>query len=321
MPTMKEIADETGLSIATVSRALQSNGKVSEKTRQKVLLSMQKLSHQDEGVFFKGNIGLILADAENPFYHSIIRIIDRELRAEGYCLLCTITNDRASSAAYLRQLCQQGVRGIVWLNPNLVSCGTVLDELKGANIPLVQVGANIEPTLDSVAFDDELGVYTIARALFRQYCHKRILFIGPHDTKHFQGYVEACKEADLPIFLDGDIPVPNAKNQAQQICQAIEHSQPTAIITHTEYNTVETLRACQILKKRIPEDMSIIAYDDYPWMSMMEISAICHPLEELGKGVCRLLVKRIERSSKEQPPLHLMVTPHLILRESVCANR
>lgn len=321
MPTMKEIAQETGLSIATVSRALQSDGKASEKTRQRVLLSMQKLSQQNEGLFSKGTIGLILADAENPFYHSLIRIIDRELHAAGYCLLCVITNDRSSSAAYLRQLCQQGVKGLIWLNPDLVGCEVVLTELTGAHIPLVQAGANVEPALDSVVFDDKFGVYTIARALIRQYRHERILFVGPHSTQHFQGYAEACGEAGLTVFTEGDIPIPDTKNQAQLIRQAIECARPTAIITHTEYNTVETMRACRMLKMRIPEDMSIIAYDDYPWMSMMEISAICHPLEELGKSVCRLLSMRMDRSAKEQGPLHLVVEPHLILRDSVRANR
>lgn len=321
MPTMREIAQETGLSIATVSRALQSDGKASEKTRQRVLLSMQKLSQQSDGLFPKGTIGLMLADAENPFYHSAIRVIDRELHAAGYCLLCIITNDRTNSAAYLRQLCQQGVKGIIWLNPECSGCETVYAELKAAHIPLIQAFANNHSALDSVVFDDSLGVYTITRALIRQYRHRQILFVGPHDTLHYQGYTRACEEAGLSPLADGDIRIPDAKNQVQQICQAIERAQPTAIITHTEYNTVETMRACRMLKKNIPEDISLIAYDDYPWLSMMEIAAICHPLEELGKSVCQLLALRMEHNADEQEPMHLMVEPHLILRDSIRAVR
>lgn len=321
MPTMREIAQETGLSIATVSRALQSDGKTSEKTRQRVLLSMQKLSQQSDGHFPKGVIGLMLANAENPFYHSAIRVIDRELHAAGYCLLCIITNDKTSSAAYLRQLCQQGVKGIIWLNPNCTGCETVFAEMRAAHIPLIQAFANYDETWDSVVFDDKLGVYTIARALIRQYRHKQILFVGPHTTHHYQGYVKACEEAKLTPLAEGDIRIPDVKNQAQQICDAIECTQPTAIITHTEYNTVETMRACRMLKKDIPEDISLIAYDDYPWLSMMDISAICHPLEELGKSVCQLLTMRLEHRECEHEPMHLTVEPHLILRDSVRAMK
>ena len=318
MATFREIASETGLSIATVSRAFQPDGKVSDETRLKVMLAAQNLdkSGRDETVA-NGMIGLILAGPENHFYDATIRIIDRELRESGYFLVCVISNDSANTKNYMRQLCQQGARAIILVDPS-AGCEEALEELLHIKVPVIQVFRKVYPGLDSVVVDDAYGVYMIIKTLLNNN-HQRILYVGPQEGVHYEGYLKAYEEAGLEPLHGSETCIVDCKNQSEFIVNAINQLNPTAIFSHTENNSIETLRACQVLNKKISEEISLIAYDDYPWLAMMNISAIFHPLDEIGKNVCRLLKLRLENKNpgNNSHAIHLVATPHLISRDSV----
>lgn len=322
MSTVREIAQMTGLSTATVSRALRGSATVTDKTRQAVLLAKQKLDSMENSD--NKLIGLVLTDAGNPFYDDAIRMIEKELRASGYQLLCSISNDMAITENALRMMCCQGVSALIWLHPTTMGSGDAVREIQEAGIPLVQVFNNCYPDVDSVIIDDSLGCYLITKALIQQYGHERILYVGNCSSRHYQGYLRAHHGAGLqPVSTQTQF-IPDGRNQVDFIVEAIKHCQPTAIISHTQFNTIGTLRACRALRLSIPEDISLVAYDDFPWLAMMEISAIVHPLEELAKSVCQVLKLRLDLSDKGNQTtatVHLVTEPFPILRDSVRANR
>lgn len=319
MSTVREIAQITGLSTATVSRALRGDEKVTDKTRQAVLLAKQKLdSNTEDGAKL---IGLVLTDANNPFYDAAIRMIGQELRAAGYQLICSISNDLANTENDLRMMCHQGVNALIWLHPVTIGSGDAVREIQDAGVPLVQVFNNCYPDVDSVIIDDSLGTYLITKALIHQYGHERILFVGNLGTMHYQGYLRAHYGAGITPISSEDQFIPDGRNQLRFIVDAIHEKKPTAVFSHTQANTLETLRACRELKLSIPDDISVVAYDDDPWLSMMDISAISHPLEELARSVAQIIKLRLDSGKRTTPAVHLVTEPFPILRDSIRPNK
>ncbi len=318
MPTLREIAAETGFSLATVSRALQPDGKVSDETRMKVMVAMQKLEeaeYEDDSI--RETVGLIFAGSDNHFYDATIRIIDSKLRDRGYHLLCVISNDSVSTKSQMRRLCRLGVRAILLVGPSHTISAEALTEMSHMKIPVIQIFQKVYPGLDSVTVDDEGGMYSVGRTLLHS-GHRRILYVGAREALHYEGFRRAFAEAGIDLPEESGL-AGNCRNQTDTLRRVVEEMRPTAIVAHTEANTIDVLNVCKLLRKKVPEEISLCAYDDYPWLAMMDISAIFHPLEEVAEHVCDLLHLRLTEKTEEGEfrPIHLVAVPHLIARDSI----
>jgi len=313
MATMRQIAAEAGVSMATVSRALKNGEMVSEDTLQKILDVKRKLETNSNACNI---IGALVAPNSNSFYHEVLRYIEIKLRNEGYTLISILNGRDISADRDMDQLCSLNVKAILWMTPGQPS-EQMRQKIKVRGVPLVQIFTKAYEDIDSIIINDEEGGYQAARNLI-QAGHKKIMFIGQPDTYHWHGFIRAFTERGLEEPSENALFVSVDRNQVTTIRAAIQRIQPTAVFTHTELVTIETIQACKQMNLAIPKNISMIAYDDYPWMSMMEISAISHPMSGIANNAYELLLNRIQTGTFTQHPVvHLTVEPRLISRNSV----
>lgn len=322
MITMRQIAKEAGLSVATVSRAFNEPEKLREETCAHILAVKKKLEQQKDLASQKDTasqmIGILVSHNANPFFYEVVRNLDLRMRTANYTQLTIFTgNGFTTSRADIEKLCSVNIRALV-LIPPLQAEGVTGEWLSSLNIPVIQVFNSLYPEFDSIAVNDEKGGYLAARNLLLA-GHRNILYIGVKG-QHWQGFLRAHGEMNVPVQEENAMFLQIVRGQSSAICEMIQRVRPTAVFTHTEYATMETIQACAQLGIRIPEDMSLIAYDDYPWMALMGISAVSHPMNGLAESVCQVILERVgQEESKE--PVRLVVEPRLITRDSVRMHR
>lgn len=314
MATMRQIARESKLSVATVCRAFHEPEKLTPETLERVAAAKKKL--EVDAAAGSNLVGLHVSRVSNPFFYEVMRSMDMQLRNENYTMLSIFSGNVQTTRKDIERLCACGIKALI-LMPAPRTSDVTSEWLESLGIPVIQVFNELFPQFDSVCVNDEHGAYLAARYLLMA-GHRRILYIGVK-TKHWRGYVKAHEEMGLPIEEESALFTGVLRDQVNMIEAKILRLGATAVLAHTEYVALETIQACKQLRLRIPEDISLIAYDDYPWMSVQGISAVSHPMTGLANSVCQLVLQRAKKG-KSSSPIHLLVEPRLTMRESIWVN-
>ena len=191
--TLKDIANDTGFSINTVSRVLNNKDNIADKSREQILRSAQKLGYVKNSLAgslrsgSSGTIAIIISDVSNPIFGSLVKEIDALLRMKNYCAFILNTNeekDLEQNAVYVA--IGKKVDGVI-LCPNQQSRASI-DLLTANNVPYVLMGRHFENEPENaVVWDDRRGGYLATTYLIRT-GRKDILFLnGPQ-------YISSSKE-------------------------------------------------------------------------------------------------------------------------------
>jgi LacI family transcriptional regulator len=317
---MRMIARETGLSVATVSRALKNESNVTSVTRGKVLQAAKRLEIKELVHAPSADVKLVylMADViDNPYYFSVLPDLDRVFSTFGYRLMTSFFRLPSGGAqrekallANLHMVLQAQPAGILSIrNPLAESAQAMLNK---SGVPLIQLFRVFNDSYDSVVYNDEGNAKQAIKFLLGN-GHRRILALGNEFI--LAGCRAAYREAEVPhenfrgLLLNAVTP--------PLITGAIREFAPTAILSHTEVCTLTTLRALAELGKRIPEDVSLVAYDDFPWMKLQGISIVQQSLPELAQSCCNLLVTRLSSGETTGSPIHIKLDGEFIVRSSV----
>ena len=158
--------------------------------------------------------------------------------------------------------------------------------------------------------DDIMGTAEATEYLI-SYGHNRILYYGHHDRT--EGYLDTMKKHGLST--DGLCLTQNGLSNVDTAIELIRRTKPTAILSIAKYS--ETIvAALHKMQYKIPEDISLIVYDDVEWAKMLDISAVAHPLEEIASTSLEMLLARM-REESTLPPIHRTMRAHLVHRNSV----
>jgi LacI family transcriptional regulator len=325
--TIKEVAARAGVSVATVSRALNGIGPVKQATLDRVLAAAQSLRFvphsgaRSLSTRTTNSVGLVLPDLHGEFFSEVIRGADLAARRRGYHLLVSGShNNPADMTAVLRAM-RGRVDGLILMSPELALDG-VLKDLPGA-MPLVTVNAETKK-FPSITIDNSGGARAVVKHL-AGLGHRRIAFIcGPSANvdaaERSRGYRDACKDERVvcssTLEFDGDFSEAAGYAAAMKILE--QSPRPTAIFAANDAMAVGALFAIREAGLSVPEDMAIVGFDDIPIARYVSprLTTVTVAIAELGRRAFELLHQSLgdQKASRRQP--HETLATTLVVRES-----
>ena len=221
-------------------------------------------------------VAFLNPDAGNPFYIQLISQISDVLReAHGYTtIMVPDTKYEHRMVESIRFFLSYHVQCIVF-SPINSAVDPRLERLieKEKSCKFLQLHCKVYPHVSAVHYDDVLGMEIATEHLLRR-GHRRILIVS-NDAPRIRGCTAAYQKAGIETPA---IPVEALPSDvsAEQVVRLVERHRPTAIIAVAEYFGLVTFSALTQLRMRIPEDISLIVYDDTPWTRAMGISVMTH---------------------------------------------
>lgn len=334
MSTLKEVAEKAGVSITTVSRVINGSAKVNEETRERVQKAMTKLDYQPNRVAQRLRassgrsklLGLIIPDIQNQFYSNIVRGIEDVTYGNDYAvILCNSDENPNKERFYLEVLKSESVDGIIL--PPIHQFGEEIENFIDLGIPIVCVDRKLmRKNVDTVVIGNEKGGYDAVNHLI-ELGHKKIAILtsslqfSSFDERQ-KGYERALKEngieIDKRLIKEGD---PRSSEAARELTNELLDldTPPTAIFATNNLMTLGVLEALNKHDLRIPDDISIVGFDDLPWAKAISppLTAVKQPAYEMGQKAAELFFKRVEDPSREAE--EIVLEPKLVIRESTAS--
>ena len=306
-PTLKELASMTGISIATVSRALSDPQKVKYTTRLRIEAAMRELQNQSRQEK-SGIIGIIFPDISNQFFPLMLAGIDSISSSyDSTIMLCNSNGDVQSEEKSLRKLLDIKADGIIYI-PAGDTPALLKEIIDNSIIPVVFLDrAPGLKSINLITTDNRNGMYQAARYLLTL-GHRKILYLGGKegtstDEERLAGFSEALQEAGVGItgILHADFSNTKAFSVIKEgLANGLGY---TAIAAANDAMALGAIKALRSSGIRIPEDVSIIGYDDQPFM-------------EMGKSAIMQLYAAI---ADAHTPKKTTVLPSSIVIRSSCA--
>lgn len=320
--SIRELALELGVSTATVSRALNNNPSVSEETRTRVLELADQTGYMPRvGQRFRNVVGL--AYPSNPvtpefgsFESALLTGVMKGLDADRYDLaLIDIQRDRAQSESYTQFFRRKGVRGVIIrpVSPEPTIAEAIADE----GFPCVMVADRSDhPNVGFICSDSGRDSFRAVDHLVHL-GHKRIALVchAVLDSDHrdrVEGYRRAleqhgiARDESIELFLPASM-----EGGTQAIDRLLAHENPpTAIFITNPVPTVGALHRCLELGIRVPDDLSIVGFDDSDVRSRTypKFSAVCQNAEQFGYDAARWLTRRLEGTETGNIRVHRPTT-------------
>ncbi len=310
--TYIDIAKELGVSISTVSRALNGKSGISDKTREKVLKTAEKLNYVPNQTAINlvtkssNTIAAIIPDIMNFYYSEIIQKLEAVFKENNMSFILCITNESDEMVDYyLRDLLKKRVAGIVLLS--LYVNNTKLLKQVQENTALVGISTGHE-NIDRVECTEHRGVYDVICHLI-ELGHKRIAFVGYKlfDNRVIAIRLQAYKKAleDAGISFDEELIIEtNALHMPQT--QSIEklfkiNNPPTAIHCMNEYTAMGVYSSLTSLGFSVPKDVSLSAQDGLTLTSIVhpDLTTIVTPIDKMATSAATLLLDRIKNGKDD----------------------
>jgi len=333
--TLEDIANKAGVSVSTVSRILNKKAekyRISAKTESLVLKLAKGLNYTPNqlarGLRLKRthSIGLIVPDISNPFFAAVTRAVQRAAHEVGYSLIvCDTDEDESQEVAHIKVLRSKGVDGMVVMPVG--KSGAHLQQLINDGMPLVVIDRIFEDLhCDSVVVDNYKGAYEAVDYLVKN-GHTRIAIIqGLPNTYTSKGRLSGYRDALKANNIEPDPRLVVGKDFRQEtgyietkILLSLD-PRPTAIFSTSDLITLGALEAINEEGLHIPEDLSLVAFDDIDQVNFFTtpLTTISQPKEIMGKVAIKLLIEKI-KNHNEGEPRRIMLSPKLVERNSVCS--
>lgn len=318
-PTIKDVAEKSNVSVATVSRILNNLGGYSEETRKKVMDVVDEMGYQRNAVARNlkiketHTIGVLIPRVSTTYYVEILNGIEDYAHPNGYSvLICNVDADWKRAPEYLRLLSERQVDGIIAcsLPPREDLCKMIVE----SNIPSVLVSAlSYRYSLPYVKVDDYQAAYCATCYLIEN-GHKDIAMIGGlredpiAGAPRLNGFLQALKDNNISVredlikekgfsFNDGVIGMEELLMEKEKF---------TAIFATCDDAAIGAMSVAHRRGLRIPDDISIIGYDNtnIAEMSYPPLTTLAQPLYEMGQKSFEMLLKKL--SSNEEVESRIM---------------
>jgi len=323
-PTMEDVARLAGVSHQTVSRVLNEHPNVRPQTRENVLASIRALGYRPNAaarslVTKRTNVlGVISFDTTFYGPASMLYGIEQAACPDYFVSVASPQAvDRRSVLDTVDRFLGQAVEGIIVIAPQ-VPAVAVLSEVP-ADVPLVAVGCGTRTPLASVAIDNAAGALAATRYLL-DLGHETVHHVaGPASwldaQERLDGWSQALRAAGAPQLepLHGDWSARSGYELGSQLSQL---PGVTAVFCANDQMALGLLRALSERGIRVPEDVSLVGFDDIPESAFFlpPLTTVRQDFGELGRRALRLLVDRI--TSHQEPRPGIPVAPELIVRAS-----
>lgn len=330
--TIKDIAKEANVSTTTVSLVLNHKKcRVSQETKDNIFALAKKYNYvvninaRNLVKQKTSAIGLLIPDIENIFFSSLVKQVEYFCRQSGYSLIIVNSDEKHEQDVNLiNMLVSRGVDGllIVLSNDSLRNESSIKPLIENLPVPYVMLDRYFQDIeSNKVYFDNEFGAYNIVKLLIEN-GHKKIGCIASpsfsvNGSHRVNGYIKAMEENSLKVkdeyIFQGDF-------QSESGYEAGKHFKDTDVTAIFSCNDMMTLGLCRYLKDNnvtIPNDISVVTYDDIlnKYMIGTSITAIKQDIPTLAENACNILFEQIDDKSIENK--EVILTPKLISNDSV----
>ena len=304
--TMKDIAQASGVSTATVSKIINGNDKyISENTRKTVNSIIKEMGYVPnalaKGLKIKKTkmIGFILPDISNPFFPEVAKGIEYAAQKRGFGVVMCNTNDSAESELECFQfLSSRMVDGIVFIRA--LRKGN-LEKYFHSGIPIVLVDREIEAStfgFGQIFIDTQKGVYESTKALIDAGC-KKIAFISAEYTSsndRYHGYCTALKKEEIDV----DVSLVfreryNVETGRKGIRHILKNSTVDGVVCGNDLIAVGVINTLSELGLKVPNDIKVIGFDDIYFSQHMNppLSTVYQPAYDMGTEAANMLIDNI----------------------------
>jgi len=326
-----DVAKKSGLSVVTVSRVLNNAPSVREKNRQKVLQAMKELNYLPHSAARSlalgrtGVIGLILGTLQDSVFEGIVKEVNDQLEERGFFLALSIDDyrkrRREGGTNYLFQ--KDRVDGVILLSSMLEDA--YVRELKAKGIPFVLIdNHNPESEATMVQVDNYEGGYLAGRHLL-ELGHRQIGYIyGPERMlsarERKDGFLKALADEGVEptAATRGGFAIKDGYRAAKEwIASGVKL---TAVAAADDFMALGAMQAYQDAGLRVPQDISVIGYDDQDFAGEIHpsLTTVKQPTSELGREAVKRLIAIIGGEANDTREL-IKLKPKLIVRKSTAA--
>jgi DNA-binding LacI/PurR family transcriptional regulator len=325
---IKQVAQEAGVSIGTVSNVLNHPEAVAPATRERVLAAIEKLGWIRNGLASQlragrgRTIALIVLDVANPFFTDVARGAEVVAESSGaMVMLCSSGADAAREQRHLDLLEEHRVLGVL-ITPVYSTEDDRLEKFaaRGTPVVLVDRGSGAQSRC-SVAVDDVIGGRLVGAHLC-ELGHRRIAFVGgPFSIQQVADrYAGAAQtvgpEAELSIFATASLTIAAGRQAAGELADLRPARRPTAVFCANDLIALGVLQEVTRRGLRVPDDIAIVGYDDIEFAAAaaVPLSSVRQPREELGRTAATLLLEEVD--DPQHRHRHVVFVPELVARES-----
>lgn len=334
--TLKQIAEELGISAMTVSRAINNRSNVDEKTRERVLEKARSMgytpNHIAKSLVSKKTytVGVVVPEIAHSFFAEAIQGIEEVTFKGNYRLILTHSAEQEDREQYaLETLQAQRVDGILISSAEKVTDYSTYKRIVNTKTKLVFFDRCAEGIGAScVSVDDRTGSYKITEHLI-EHGYKKIAHLrGPLSVsigkERLEGYEEALRDNDMPVeeslIIESGFHEKGGYNAMQQLLKVGKSNLPRAVFAVNDPAAFGAMDAIYDHDLSVPDDIAIVGFSDDIRANLMKspLTTVRQPAYELGKRAAQKLIKLIE--NEDEPVENIEIKTELVIRESCGGN-
>lgn len=329
-PTIKDVAKAADVSVATVSRVLHNLTGYSDKTRQKVMRAVEELGYQPNAIA-RGlvnkrtqTIGVLFPDVSSSFSSDILRGIEEIAQEKGFSVIvCNTAEEGKRTMKYLQVLREKQVDGIVFTSEVLKD--EYFQAIKEMRVPVILVNTmSRKYMIPYVKVDDRQAAYHATDYLIQKGHREIAMLTGSMKDQiagfpRFDGYRQALADNGIEyvesLVACGDFELESSRKAMKKL---LAEAPPfTALFAASDEMAIGAMRAAMEQGLKIPDDISIIGYDDLKFARMVypPLTTIHQPLTAMGRLASEKLITLIEEGSTQVSSS--IVSHHLVERQTV----
>lgn len=331
--TIVDVAKKANVSVATVSRVVNGNYPVKESTKEKVLQIIEELQYtpniqaRDLIKQKSSTIGVVVPSLSNMFFTEVINGIEKYFNNTLYSIfLCVTNHDKNKEVSCVNELLARNVAGIIVVDPTIENCKSKFFDKIAKYSPIVFVnGYNNSPRVSSVSNDEAIGGQIVMDYLFENN-HKNILFIrgGSSYSYDIKENVYRQNMKEINNFKENLVINIGQGNSLETVSRAAsateeiikENSDISAVFACNDLMAMGVVNACKKLKKKIPDEITIVGYDNIELSEMIspKLTTVDQNMFLLGENAAILAIEKIENENKYSKKILLNNT--MIKRET-----
>ncbi len=327
--SIKDVAREAGVSIATVSRVLNDVDVVNEETKKKVLEVIDKLSYRPNIVARSlktqktSTIGIVIPDISSQFYPEIVRGAEDVANIYNYnIMLCNTDLDPEKEMEYLKVLKEKMVDGVLYMSNSLEP--SIVELIKKLEIPMVLVETTSrEGNIPSVTIDNEQAALDAVNYLIKK-GNKKIAYIGTHEDEvnasalRYLGYKNALAENSIRlnenIVYFGGL---KSRDGYEGMLSILDKENVDAVFCGSDEIAMGAINVLRDKEIKVPEQVDVIGFGNIYSASIFypKITTIAQPMYDMGSVGMRMLIKIINKQEIEK---HHYVLNHELIERNSC---
>ncbi|MDU5176543.1 LacI family DNA-binding transcriptional regulator, partial [Clostridium sp.] len=329
--TIQDVAEKANVSVATVSRVMNGNYPVKAETRETVLKVIKELNYipnmqaRELTKQKSTTIGVVVPSINNMFFTELVYGIENELKTNSLSIILACTNgDSDEEQKCVNNLISRNVSGIIVAGPGTENIKAKFYDNISHKIPLVFINSEYMDSNISYVSNDEASGAKIALNYLLDNNHKDILFVRGKDSYSYDIKEKIYKEIMAKNFDSSKIinigngnTSDTVDNTMNIFLDILNNSSSTAVFACNDLMAVGVLNACKKLGIKVPNEISIIGYDNIPLSKFVEpkLTTMDQNMFFLGANAAQLLVEKIDCDNKFSK--RIILNNSLVERETV----